>query len=381
MDADSAPAPGSRWKKPSSGPHPRKGDAAADAHPGPDPTTAGPPPPSSRSELKRREAAALALAAAEAARGSDASFRVDGGHGAVQRLWSDADELAAFHERTDRVQRGQDAGPLFDSIRDSISPHTDVVLSPEDDDPDGQEAGEQDADERRRVVVAGEMDAEKRRLVIERTLKPAPAPRRDSVMPSKRPFASAMDADAAPAPPSPSSSKKRSFSPQPRIGDDHQGPNPSPCGSPSRRSELKRWLRTSAETAALALAVVAAEAARWSDGSVRVDGGYDADQSLEPAGVPVNVGHGAVQRLEHAGDEGCGAAPKYPKTWRLLPPSASALAEHRAIGTRGCCSAPSGALFPPTSTRPRCPTSWGASGACTARGAGGIRHHARPPRA
>uniref|UniRef100_A0A0A9FNM5 Uncharacterized protein n=1 Tax=Arundo donax TaxID=35708 RepID=A0A0A9FNM5_ARUDO len=60
------------------------------------------------------------------------------------------------------------------------------------------------------------------------------------------------------------------------MGDGHSSPNPSPRGSPARRSELKRRHRTSAESAALALAAVAA--------------------STSAASVPNDSGHDAVQR-------------------------------------------------------------------------------------
>ncbi|OEL38518.1 hypothetical protein BAE44_0000465, partial [Dichanthelium oligosanthes] len=293
------------------------------------------------------EAAKLVPAAAPATRGSDASVAIDGGHqrrgiagvavnlgnGAVQSLWSDADEVtllaaaAAFRERTGRAPRRPDAGALFDSIRDSVSPHIDEakacdklcrleskflhgalgsstgmhdhrvhdlstkvwgvgdVVSPSEDGPDGQ-------------------DAEARHLITERGPKPAPAV--DALRPSD---AAPMDADATTAPASPPISKKRSPSPQPGMGDAHQDPNSSPRGSPSRRSELNRRLRTSVESTVVAL--TAAAAARRSN----VDGGHEEVQNLEAAGVAVDLGHGAAQRLEPNDDRGHGAAPNYPKTW------------------------------------------------------------------
>ncbi|KAL6912058.1 hypothetical protein ACP4OV_000863 [Aristida adscensionis] len=183
MDAEAAPTPRVIWKKPSSGPTPRSGDDHQHHGPNPAPSAAA----FRRSELKRRlrasaEDAALAFTAAEARRqfaaavrfeedhgavqrSGPADARVDGGHGvfqgpgtegarldgahgalqipgpegvpadvgdgAVQRPWIDADEItllaaaAAFQERTDRAPRRADAGALFDSMRDPISPHID----------------------------------------------------------------------------------------------------------------------------------------------------------------------------------------------------------------------------------------------------------------
>jgi hypothetical protein len=52
-------------------------------------------------------------------------------YGAVQRLWSDADELAlltgaaAFRARNGHVPRLPDMGALFDYLRGSLSPHID----------------------------------------------------------------------------------------------------------------------------------------------------------------------------------------------------------------------------------------------------------------
>lgn len=345
VDADAAPAALSppRWKKPSSGPYPRTGDCDR----GPNPSSVG--APSCRSELKRRlresaEAAKRALDAAVAARWSNAAVAVDGGrlrlglagrtvdrgHGAVQSLWSDADEVAllaaaaAFRKRTGRAPRLPDAAALFGSIGDSISPHideakaydklsrleseflhgasgssagthdrrvhdlstkvwglADVVSSPEDH-LDGQDAEQRYSDERR--------------LITERT---SPI---DALMP---PDAAPMDADAASAPPSPPIAKKRPPSPQRGVGGGRQDPNSSPRarGSPSRRSEPNCRLRTSAESTVAP--------ARGS----KVDGGHENVQSLEPGGVAVDLGHGAAQRLEPADDGGHGAAPKYRRTW------------------------------------------------------------------
>ncbi|CAL4885543.1 unnamed protein product [Urochloa decumbens] len=346
VDADASPAPLSssspRWKKPSSGPHPRTGDRNR----GPNPSPLAPPP--SRSELKRRlresaEAAKLALAAAAAARGPDASVAVDGAHqrpglalaggtvdvgqGTVQ---SDADDVAllaaaaAFRERHGRAPRRPDAAALFGSVRDSVSPHVDEAeafdklsrleskflhggalgssagthdrrvhdlsahvwgLADAVPPPDGQDAEERCGDERRLITT-------------ERAPEPAPAPRVDAAAP--------MDLDAAPAPAPPASppiSKKRSPSPQPGMGDGDQDPNSSPRGSPSRRSDPNRRVRTSTEADA-----------RGSS----VDGEHEDVQGLEPAGV-------ADQRLSQdmarrrrgatADDRRHGDAPIYPSTW------------------------------------------------------------------
>ncbi|CAM0943879.1 unnamed protein product [Alopecurus aequalis] len=71
-----------------------------------------------------QEAAALAVLAAGAPRGSRS-------YGAVQRLWSDADELAllagaaAFRARNGHVPRLPDMGALYDYLRGSLSPHLD----------------------------------------------------------------------------------------------------------------------------------------------------------------------------------------------------------------------------------------------------------------
>ncbi|CAL4967193.1 unnamed protein product [Urochloa decumbens] len=325
--------------------------------PGPNPSPL--PPPSSRSELKRRlresaEAAKLALAAAAAARGPDASVAVDGAHqrpglalasgtvdvgqGTVQ---SDADDVAllaaaaAFRERHGRAPRRPDAAALFGSVRDSVSPHVDEAeafdklsrlernflhggalgssagthdrrvhdlsaqvwglavadaVSP----PDGQDAEERCGD-----------DTDERRLITtERAPKPAPAPRVDAPAP--------MDLDTAPAPappsPSPPISKKRSTSPQPGMGDGHQDPNSSPRGSPSRRSDPNRRVRTSA-----------AADARGSS----VDGEHEDVQGLEPAGVAdqrlsqdmARRRRGATARADDRCHGAARPAPIYPKTW------------------------------------------------------------------
>ncbi|CAN6253142.1 unnamed protein product [Urochloa humidicola] len=325
-DADAAPAPlpsSPRWKKPSSGPHPRTGDCNR----GPNPSPLA--PPSRRSELKRRlrefaEAAELELAAAAAARGADASVAIDGAHqrpelavagatvdvgrGAIRSLWSDKDDVAllaaaaAFRERHGRAPRRSDAAALFGSVSDSVSPHIDEAeafdelsrleskflhggalgssagthdrrvhdlsaqvwgladaVSP----PDGRDAEENCSDERRLITTERAPETA------------APAPRVDEPTPSDAPAPMDLDAAPAPAPPSPSppSSKKRSTSPQPGVGDGHQDPNSSSRASPSRRSDPNRRLR---------------------------GGG--------PAGVP-------DQRLEPADDRRHGAAPNYPRTW------------------------------------------------------------------
>ncbi|OQU85793.1 hypothetical protein SORBI_3004G311200 [Sorghum bicolor] len=350
-------SPRRRWKKPSSGPQPRVGGGNQR---GPNPSPLG--SPSSRSELKRtlRESAETAglvldLNAAKALRGSDASARPDGDngdlerlgavrvavdvdHGAAQSLWSDADEVkllaaaAAFRERTGRPPLRLDAGSLFDSIRDSVSPHfdeamvysklmrfeskfscgapgssittherrvhdlstrvwgaLDVVPLPEDDSCD-QEANESYGDERR--------------LITERSPMPAPPPCLDA----PRSSAFSMDANAAHTPPSSHSSKKRSLSPLLGMGDGHLDPSSSPCGSPSRR------LRISTESTVVTLAAAAAAAAAatlWSD----VDGGHEDVQSPESTGVAVDLGRGDVQGLQPS-DGGChGVAPNYPKRW------------------------------------------------------------------
>jgi len=88
------------------------------------------------------------------------------------------------------------------------------------------------------------------------------------------------------------------------MGDGHQDPNSSPCGSPSRR------LRISAESTVVALAAAAA-ATLWSD----VDGEHEDVQSLESAGVAVDLGRGDVQGLQPSGDGYHGVAPNYPKRW------------------------------------------------------------------
>ncbi|KAM0880884.1 hypothetical protein ACQ4PT_033286 [Festuca glaucescens] len=74
-----------------------------------------------------QEAAALAVLAAGAPRAALGSRS----YGAVQRLWSDADELAlltgaaAFRARNGHVPRLPDMGALFDYLRGSLSPHID----------------------------------------------------------------------------------------------------------------------------------------------------------------------------------------------------------------------------------------------------------------
>ncbi|XP_071679144.1 uncharacterized protein [Lolium perenne] len=87
--------------------------------------------PSRKSERKRKprsfpDAALLSRALLPRASPS----RAAGGGGAVQ-LWTDADELAllsgavAFRAGSGRAPRLPDTGPLFQSIRDSLSPHID----------------------------------------------------------------------------------------------------------------------------------------------------------------------------------------------------------------------------------------------------------------
>ena len=74
-----------------------------------------------------QEAAALAVLAAGAPRAAPGSRS----YGAVQRLWSDADELAllagaaAFRARNGHVPRLPDMGALFDYLKGSLSPHID----------------------------------------------------------------------------------------------------------------------------------------------------------------------------------------------------------------------------------------------------------------
>ncbi|KAL6633471.1 hypothetical protein ACP70R_026142 [Stipagrostis hirtigluma subsp. patula] len=369
MDTEVAPAPRVRWKKPSSGPQPRKGDA----HRGPNPT---PPGASARRiELKRRlrasaEAAALALAAAVAARQSDPGVRVDGGHGAVQRLgpagllvdagqaavqtlWSDADEVTllaaavAFRERTGRAPRRPDAGALFEAIRDSVSPHIDEAevydklrrFRFESRFLNEATAGSAGTHHRRvRDLCAsvwgavdkvassdddscgqgeiGEGDADDRRLSQDAAaIVPEVTEMLDeyrNTAPSERLPALPMATGSAPASPSPPRSKRRSSTPQPHMSDDLQSSSPSPRGSLFPRSELKRSLRTSAGTAALSLA---AAALRF-DSSF--DGDHDAVQSPEPTSVQVDGGHSADQGLGPAGasvDAGHGAAHNSQTTW------------------------------------------------------------------
>jgi len=195
----------------------------------------------------------LDLNAAKGSRGSDASVRLDGDngdlerlgavrvaldvdHGAAQSLWSDVDEVkllaaaAAFRERTGRPPLRLDAGALFDSIKDSVSPHIDeamaddklmcfeskflygalasstathdrrvhdlstrvwgaldVVPLPED------ESEDQGADESYK---------DERRLLTERAPMPAPSPCLDAPVPSERSSASSIDAGGAPTLPS-----------------------------------------------------------------------------------------------------------------------------------------------------------------------------------
>ncbi|TVU28684.1 hypothetical protein EJB05_20214, partial [Eragrostis curvula] len=271
-----------------------------------------------------------------------------GVRGTVPRLWSGADEVtllaaaAAFRKRTGRAPRRHDAGALFHEIESSISPDIDVgkaydrldgfkreflhgalrgsddphdcrvrdlcadvwgavdVVSPPGDGSDGDEAGEQDADEERLVAGDGENDDDRRRLAAERTPKPAPLPRLDAQLTSEGPSASAMDTDVVPKLPSPSRSMKRSSHPQPSVDDGHPGRIPS----------LRR-LGTSTDHAALAHA--AAAAARGSDDiAAHVD---EEQNDHRTDGVPVDVGHGTTQRLEPAVDEGHDAGRNSHKAW------------------------------------------------------------------
>ncbi|CAD6242214.1 unnamed protein product [Miscanthus lutarioriparius] len=143
---------------------------------------------------------------------------------------------------------------------------------------------------------------DEQRLTTQRAPLPALSPRIDAPMPSEWSSPFSMDANAAPTPPSPPSSKKRSLSPLLGMGDGHQDPNSTPCGSPSRR------LRISAESTVVALA---AAATLWSD----VDGGHEDVQSLESVGIAVDLGRGDVQGLQPSGDGCHGVAPNYPKRW------------------------------------------------------------------
>jgi hypothetical protein len=180
------------------------------------------------------------------------------------------------------------------------------ALSPRLDAPSASErssASSMDADAAPTLTCPDEQ-----RLTTHRAPLPALSPRIDAPMPSERSSPFSMDANAAPTPPSPPSSKKRSLSPLLGMGDGHQDPNSSPCSSPSRR------LRISAESTVVALAVAAAAAAAatlWSD----VDGGHEDVQSLESAGIAVDLGRGDVQGLQPSGDGCHGVAPNYPKRW------------------------------------------------------------------
>ncbi|KAM0871434.1 hypothetical protein ACQ4PT_039392 [Festuca glaucescens] len=88
--------------------------------------------PSRKSERKRKPRAfpdAALLSRALLPRSSPS--RGGGGGGSAVQLWTDADELAllsgavAFRAGSGRAPRLPDTGPLFESIRDSLSPHID----------------------------------------------------------------------------------------------------------------------------------------------------------------------------------------------------------------------------------------------------------------
>jgi hypothetical protein len=63
-----------------------------------------------------------------------AAARVGGGRGAAQKHWSDDDEFTlltaavAFRDRNGRAPRLPDMAELFESIRESISPHIDQFM-------------------------------------------------------------------------------------------------------------------------------------------------------------------------------------------------------------------------------------------------------------
>lgn len=99
-----------------------------------------------------------------------------------------------------------------------------------------------------------------------------------------------MGADSEPAASSPTRSKKRAS----LTGDGNSSPNPSPRGSPTRGSDRKRRRRTSEESAALALATVAA---RVSAADVRSDAGHGAVQSRGSAAARGDGGDEAIQML------------------------------------------------------------------------------------
>ncbi|XP_062233267.1 STOREKEEPER protein-like [Phragmites australis] len=93
--------------------------------------------PSRKSDRKPKprafpdSATAMAAAAAAAAAASPSSGGRSRGHGAAQKLWSDADEVAlltgaaAFKARTGIAPRLPDMADLFESLRDSLAPHLD----------------------------------------------------------------------------------------------------------------------------------------------------------------------------------------------------------------------------------------------------------------
>ncbi|KQK19050.1 STOREKEEPER protein [Brachypodium distachyon] len=135
MDDDAAAADGlhpssPRSKKRSSRSKARSGDRRS---PNPNPRRRADyhgSEPSRKSERKRKprsfpDSAPLALAVA-----APASSSV-GGHGAAQKLWTEADEVAllngaiSFRARNGGPPRLPDMGALFESIRNSLSPHLD----------------------------------------------------------------------------------------------------------------------------------------------------------------------------------------------------------------------------------------------------------------
>ncbi|KAL6912059.1 hypothetical protein ACP4OV_000864 [Aristida adscensionis] len=394
MDAEAAPTPRVFWKKPSSGPKPRHRDDHQHHAPNPARSAA----PSRRNELKRRlrasaEAAALALAAAEAARQSDAGARVDedhgavqrpgpagarvdgghgasqgpgpegarvdgahgavqipapegvpvdGGHGAVQRPWSDADEVAllaaaaAFRGRTGRAPGLPDVGALFDSIRGSISPHID--------EPEASEMLKRFESAFLHEATWGSAGAHGRRVrdlcaSVWGAAVAAPPPDDDGSCGQEVGGRGADDDERRLAPDAAAMTMRPEVTEVPdecRKKVPPSPPNPSLGRATSHsRSELKRSLLASA------LSLAAAEvAAGESDTCFGADGYHDAVERLEPAGVPVDAGHGSDHDADEvtlltaaaAFRERTGRAPRHQDAEALLGSIRGSISEHIDAG-------------------------------------------------
>ncbi|AQL01180.1 hypothetical protein ZEAMMB73_Zm00001d044953 [Zea mays] len=118
-----------RRRSPNPNPSSRREGSADHASAAPSRKSDRKPKPRSFPDSATLATAMASVSAAAAAAPSSGAGR--GSAGAVQKLWSEADEIAlltgaaAFKDRTGIAPRLPDMGELFDSIRDSLAPHLD----------------------------------------------------------------------------------------------------------------------------------------------------------------------------------------------------------------------------------------------------------------